>query len=430
MHTRRNDLAQARSHLPSSESQSSSEPSTSVPTPSSSSLSEPQVLNIAATKRSRRASLPHRLLSSLAPRTSTSPAPHTRSDSSATQSSQRKKWRLSRRFSKAPIANDVALREIAEPQDEQIRSQDSSAEVESEKGKAREDQVVDDFASVQEASTSASASLPDAMSTTLAVGPASDAPLQPLPSISRYCAEEDEDEVVIAPTTDLIDPFPETQAVPAPAQSEGPPFMPPLAPAGPQPSVGTTIQPPGRQFPPAGTLVVVQGVVHTTDVSHAPEENTASANNTNNSSNQSFVNAGNLEPPRIGRSSSVSLSSRQRSSSTPGDRLRNRLSGILPRPSSMLPSVPLVSEDGTSVDLTAADYSQQLPVDTQSSTATSGGTGSNTGTRLPTSEFSGVNPGSLSPSSIDVLGTLLRCAFNTPLHACVMFCPSYHLADS
>lgn len=70
----------------------------------------------------------------------------------------------------------------------------------------------------------------------------------------------------------------------------------------------------------------------------------------------------------------------------------------------MLPSVPLMSEGGA-----ATDYSQQLPVDAQSSTA-SLSAGSNVGAGPPTSETSSANTGSLSPSSIDVLGTLLSVA--------------------
>ncbi|KAG1777204.1 hypothetical protein EV702DRAFT_970122 [Suillus placidus] len=65
-----------------------------------------------------------------------------------------------------------------------------------------------------------------------------------------------------------------------------------------------------------------------------------------------------------------------------------------------------MSEDGA-----AADYPQQFPVDTQSSTASlPAGTGSNAGAGPPTSETSSANTGSLSPSSIDVLGTLLSVA--------------------
>lgn len=396
---RRNGISQARSNPPSSELQSSSEPSTFIPTPSSSSVSEPQIADIAETKRSRRASLPHRLLSSLAPRTST---PRARTDSSATQSSQRKKWRLSRRISKSRTANDIAVREVAEPQDERNGSQDPPADVESGKGKAREDEAVNDFPSAEEVSISPSPPLEEVVPTTSGgqlVEPTSDISFQPIPSISRHCLEDDDDEVVIAPTAELIDPSPQVH-VPTVSQSEGPPFMPPIAPAGPQSHVGTTTQPSGRQFPPAGTLVVVQGVVHTTDVSRVSEVNTA---NNNNSNNTSPANDGNLEPPVITRSSSIT---RQRSSSTPGDRLRNRLSGILPRPSSMLPSVPLMSEGGA-----AADFSQQLPVDTQSSTASlPAGMGPNAGAGPPTSETSSANTSSLSPSSIDVLGTLLSVA--------------------
>ena len=422
---RSNGLAPVGSHPPSSESQPSFEPSTSLLTTSPSSASEPEVANITVQKQSRRSSLPHRLISSLIPGNSTSATPRTRTAS--TQSSQRKKWRLSRRFSKTPIADDVAIREVAEPQDEQNRAQDPTAEVEGGKGKAREDEIVDDSQSAP-GTSSLSAPLEDAPSTTSdsrLVEQVSDAASRPIRSFPIHPSEEDEDEVVIAPTTESIDPSPQTQGVP-PNQSEGIPsmFMPPLGPAGPQPSVGTTTQPPGRQFPPAGTLVVVQGVVHTTDVSRVSEGNMALANNNNNSSNPSFVSDGSLEPPRIGRSPSLSPSSPQRSSSTPRDRLRNRLSGILPRPTSMLPSMPLMSEDSASIDHPPADYPQQLPFDAQSSTATSiGATGSSLGAVPPTSEVSNVNPGSLSPSSIDVLGTLLRCAFNSVM-------PLLHLVDS
>ncbi|KAG2130669.1 uncharacterized protein EDB93DRAFT_1094780 [Suillus bovinus] len=62
-----------------------------------------------------------------------------------------------------------------------------------------------------------------------------------------------------------------------------------------------------------------------------------------------------------------------------------------------------MSEDGAAVD-----YPQQLPVDTQSSTASLPGPNAETG--LPASETSSANTGSLSPSSIDVLGTLLSVA--------------------
>lgn len=417
MQIRRNGLAQSTSHPPSSESQSSSEPSTSILTPSSTSVSESSVASNALPKRTRRSSLPHRLLSSLVPGNSTPPTPRTRTASAATQSSQRKKWRLSRRFSKTPIANDIAINEDAEPEDVQNRIQDSTAEVGSGKGKAREDEIVDDLQPVSGTSSS-SAPLEGVASTSddQLIEPVSDDASRPIPSFSQRCFVEDEDEVVVSQTTESIDSFPQIQGIPA-NQSEVPPSPVFMSPLGPQPPVGTTAQLPGRHFPPAGTLVVVQGVVHTTDVSRASEVNTVLANNNNNSNNPSFVNDGNLESSRIGRSPSLLPSSPQRSSSTPRDRLRNRLSGILPRPSSMLPSMPLMSEDSTSVDRPAVDYPQQLPVDTQSNTAPSiGATSLNTGGGPPTSDIPSVNPSSLSPSSIDVLGTLLRCASHS-LHS-------------
>ena len=404
MQIRRNGLTQTGS---SSESQPSSEPSTSLLTSSSSSSSEPSVTSNAVPRHIRRSSLSHRLLSSLVPGNSTSPT-------SPRTSLQRKKWRLSRRFSKTPIADDIAIHEGVEPEDEQNRSQGPTAEVESGKGKAKEDDIVDDFQSVPGMSSS-SAPLEDVVSASHSrvIEPASDDAPQPIPSYPQPSSEE-EDEVVISPIPELIDPSPQIQGVSA-NPDEGPPpsaFTPPLGPAEPQSPVGSTTQPPGRHFPPAGTLVVVQGVVHTTDVSRASEANAVLASNNTNSNNPNLVNDGNLEPSRIGRPSSLLPSSTQRSSSTPRDRLRNRLSGILPRPSSMLPSIPLMSEDSTLADRSVVDHPQQLPVNTQSNTSTSA-TGFDTGAGPPTSEFSSANPGPLSPSSIDVLGTLLRCAFHS-----------------
>lgn len=135
-----------------------------------------------------------------------------------------------------------------------------------------------------------------------------------------------------------------------------------------------------QQFPPPGTLVVVQGIVHTTDVARTPTPSQPAENNNN------------LAPPPT--------TNTERSSS----RTRNRLSTLL-RPSaapsdSPTPSTP---ESGTSVDtaLTTPDMNEPA-ADSSSVSPPQPSTTDPEADRVPT----------ISSSSIDVLGTLLRYVTN------------------
>jgi hypothetical protein len=191
---------------------------------------------------------------------------------------------------------------------------------------------------------------------------------------------EDREEVVISP--DQFD-------VPPP-EDHTPSTQPESTPA-PQPDelVG------GRQFPPPGTLVVVQGVVHTTDVPRNP------------------VAPPNPEiPDSTLRSSSVPPN--------PSGTTRNRLSALLrSRPTSMitpqLSSAP--SASSTTTDL--------IPDPTQQSENFQPAPSTHSQSRAnlphtdppappteasPPSEFES-RGGTISSSSIDVLGTLLRYYF-------------------
>ncbi|GLB45538.1 putative RING-like zinc finger [Lyophyllum shimeji] len=188
----------------------------------------------------------------------------------------------------------------------------------------------------------------------------------------------DQDEVVISPDPQLDSTPPEPQVENIQdglADSQAPPAQ----------------EPPAHQFPPPGTLVVVQGVVHTTDV---PRPSAPSA-------------------PQPETSESA-----PRSSSTPPT-TRNRLSTLLQsrpgsvvgsRPASTIGTLPLPNnQTSTTLDATLTSDGHQVdPVEPQ--------------TDLPNSNVSSTNPPAQSPSSndgasgtissgsIDVLGTLLSVA--------------------
>ncbi|KAJ7600406.1 hypothetical protein C8J56DRAFT_910161 [Mycena floridula] len=252
-------------------------------------------------------------------------------------SSGRRSWRQSRRFSKVtpepiqPVAE--SSHDASEPSDRPLASQ-------IEKGKERaQDLPLDSAPEPDSEASSDSSSLANRLGLSATV---------------------EEEEVVISPE--------QFQEEPAPA-----PVATTIVPDPPQPAA-----PQNRQFPPPGTLVVVQGVVHTTDI------------------------------PRPASSEPVPEESEPASAvprpSTPAgtERVgaRNRLSALLrSRPSSMAPpespSVPAMSSDSSS------DASTLGPL----STAT---TPSPETSPPPPSDESRTT--AISSSSIDVLGTLLSVA--------------------
>ncbi|CAL1713443.1 unnamed protein product [Somion occarium] len=148
-----------------------------------------------------------------------------------------------------------------------------------------------------------------------------------------------------------------------------------------------------RHFPPPGTLVVVQGVVNTTD---APQP----SNTSNPSSSR----------PSEGNSTSAPV--RQRSASLPrshhrlDERPRSSLASLLPRPHSMISSRPPsdvnLSQGPATVSSDASSNDNPSPSSEDSSR-----TGDTQDTTPNTSE---TGHRALSPGSIDVLGTLLSVA--------------------
>ena len=202
--------------------------------------------------------------------------------------------------------------------------------------------------------------------------------------------EDVQDEVPITPES--VDTAAEqSTAIDEAGPSDSPPVNSEDAPNDPRPTAQHA-QPPGRPFPPPGTLVVVQGVVHTTDV---PRPNALST-------------------------IATEASSASRSSSVPpnpsNDNTRNRLSTLLrSRPGSANPPDPSSSSDtpplsriSTSQDSTRSPNNPSVEP-SQSHTAPRTELPSLANVHpphIPTSNES--QPGTISSSSIDVLGTLLR----------------------
>ncbi|KAI0366945.1 hypothetical protein BV20DRAFT_971251 [Pilatotrama ljubarskyi] len=192
----------------------------------------------------------------------------------------------------------------------------------------------------------------------------------------------------------------------------------------PLPEQGNTAEAPPqapRHFPPPGTLVVVQGVVNTSDNPSGSSQSAASGRAPRPSS---AVNP--ASPPAVPtrRSSSV-----PRTSAQPEERqsARSRLSSFIPRPSSMLrqrsstsdPStLPFhASQSSSDVSSTALDSSAS-----SDSLAHDSDPASSSGVEQRSSEDTDIRSRPLSPGSIDVLGTLLSVA--AAATAASLFSPS------
>lgn len=195
---------------------------------------------------------------------------------------------------------------------------------------------------------------------------------------------------------------PELGQQPPVYQQEGPE---PIAPSEPQPQTSSSPSPTPRQFPPPGTLVVVQGIVHTTDVSRNNTQGTDS-NSTSTST---------LRP---------ALTSPDTTTESGASRARNRLSALLrPRSSSRSPStaandsVPSVTiTPPTDLDLPLSSgaepemsegFAQATSLTNESADALPGQIPSVENPTLSPTNHHNPTP-SISSSSIDVLGTLLR----------------------
>ena len=219
-----------------------------------------------------------------------------------------------------------------------------------------------------------------------------------LETLEPVISSTDDDETNTLYVSDPGEPQPE-QHLPA----EGPE---PALPSQPQPQPQQPSSPPSlpRQFPPPGTLVVVQGIVHTTDVSRN--------NNQGTESNSTSTSTLRPVPPDTNPESGTS-------------RTRNRLSALLrPRSASSRPPSTIINEPVPSVTTTPPTepvWTLSSSVESDVSEVPAQATSSSnepadvSEDQLPPLEDPPPLPitppnhtSSISSSSIDVLGTLLR----------------------
>ena len=151
------------------------------------------------------------------------------------------------------------------------------------------------------------------------------------------------------------------------------------------------------RFPPPGTLVVVQGVVHTTDVSRP----SAPASATTTPSAIPSTLSGN---PRRASSYTPRSSTPVRSEA---GYPRSRRSSAIPPPSSSR-TRPFSMVEPSVLASSSASTPESEPTLIGEDDATLASNGPETDTRTPASSGPGSTP-ILSSNSIDVLGTLLRC---------------------
>ncbi|KAF8133917.1 hypothetical protein EV363DRAFT_1397324 [Boletus edulis] len=225
----------------------------------------------------------------------------------------------------------------------------------------------------------------------------------PLPTQSEAGKDHLGDEqVVVAPT---VPPSPPRQPTPFPPaqESEPPSFSLSSSPTPPSPS---PLQPTTQQvntsprpFPPPGTLVVVQGVVHTTD---APRSSDRPVTNP--------IPPMTRDTPNSNTNTSFDPTSPRPSSVPPETRPRNPLSGILTRPASMIPAVSSPSEPTI---VSSNNDPQARQTTSNANGAAEDSEDEDRAHAHPHGLSMAQGPAgtsSLSASSIDVLGTLLSVA--------------------
>lgn len=234
-------------------------------------------------------------------------------------------------------------------------------------------------------------------------------------------------------TSQLLTPQP-------PATSPPPLPLPPPPPAPAPHPAATTVG--NRQFPPPGTLVVVQGIVHTTDISRSNNNSTTTASNNSNNSNN--MNSANPIPSGSGvtrggsggvenNSSTIGTAtaadgSRAQSQSQQSNRAlvpssdysgprNNRLSALLGRASR--PASRMDDQVGGSSGGIEEGTAGAGQVDGNSSLEGGGGPLAQDRSQQQESENSN-SSSQISSSSIDVLGTLLRFVSFPHLYVCVL----------
>lgn len=223
-------------------------------------------------------------------------------------------------------------------------------------------------------------------------------------SLEPITASADDDETNTLYVSDPGEPEIEQQQPPV-YQWDGPEPVTPSQPQQPSPSP----QPSPRQFPPPGTLVVVQGIVHTTDVSRANNQGTDS-----NSTSTSTLR------PAPATSDTVTESGTSRA--------RNRLSALLrPRSASSRPPSTIINDPVHSVNITPPAEPDVPPLSSAepavSEELNQATPATNEPADAPQDQFPLLeeppplstnhhhhHTPSISSSSIDVLGTLLSVA--------------------
>lgn len=313
-----------------------------------------------ASRRSARSSVRKGILNIVKPRSSQPDEPNGRPSPNT-----RKSWRASKRWSKTPpsVTPNIDSSPTASASGTLAAVDEKNSEPDSQPS---------------EAATSHALDLPTAAGSSNAPDPDREDRHSTLSPLVYNNAPEDE--VIISP-----DHFTPSQDVPDVPQDVSPP--PTIGPAD-QSSSGQPSPSPPRQFPPPGTLVVVQGVVHTTDVPR-PD------------ATPSGVPPDLPEAPMMIRQG-ASLS-RSPTPVNPERPARNRLSALLrSRPPSM---VSTASHSVPPGDVETHPHSVEVSTPTLEPAAT------DDAPPPPEVEPLEQRPsGAISSSSIDVLGTLLSVA--------------------
>jgi hypothetical protein len=229
--------------------------------------------------------------------------------------------------------------------------------------------------------------------------------LQDIQATPEIVATESLEPVVASPEDDETNTLyvsdsgePELEHQPAVYGQEGPEPIVPSQPSSPLPST---------RFPPPGTLVVVQGIVHTTDVSRNNTQGTDS--NSTSTSTLRPVPATSDTTAESGTSRArnrLSALLRPRSASSPPSTINDSVPSVtvtppadsdLPISSSVEPEVLETSTQATPFTNEQVDAPEDQPPSLEDSSL------------FPTNNHN--HTPSISSSSIDVLGTLLRYIF-------------------
>ncbi|PPQ89111.1 hypothetical protein CVT25_006483 [Psilocybe cyanescens] len=326
-------------------------------------------------------------------------------------SDTKRSWRKSRRWSKAPLdATPDPLESLPTPSTSTTSLTAGPSNPSSslgEKGKQRDisSSLEEDDGSLEPIAANtgqaAQLSIPSASSHQLSISssPVGDSPMIDAQVISENVAND-------APSSRVVDSASPMQAPSstiyesernevAPTETQALSSSQRLPSSEPQET-----SPEPRQFPPPGTLVVVQGIVHTTDVSRSSSQTSVANPQPDNSNSSAF------RPP-----STADLASESRA--------RNRLSTLLRRSASRPPSsggpITLLEADSLSPPPSTSQVLSEDVIQTRSATPALSEPidpprEEPSRPTSPPASTTENNVPAISSSSIDVLGTLLSVA--------------------